>query len=165
MPSFPKKIKKKKTDYEKACEWRERQRENAIENVKKKRVRDKDKNVQKIRTRKKKQRKRMVSKLSAGYKYRIAVRERDKNICQMCCKKFTDEEVKAGRLHVHHVKGRSKKYEYNVRYGVCLCGRCTFGKCHDKAHENQKKWRPILLKKLDEIYKEITNVRVSTENK
>jgi len=155
MTSIPKKIKKKKTDYEKAIEWKNRQRQKAIDNAKIKRVRDKDKNIAKAKLQKTKQGKKNAKRLSDGYKFRVAVRKRDDNTCQMCRKRFKDEEVKAGRLHVHHVKGRSKQYAHNVRYGICLCGKCTFGKCHDKVHESQKTWRPILLHKLDEIYKEL----------
>ena len=61
--------------------------------------------------------------------------------CQLCGSKQS--------LEMHHVLGRGKDLTNNYRYCIMLCWDCH----HIKVHGNQKKYRPILLKKCEKIYR------------
>lgn len=52
-------------------------------------------------------------------------------------------------LEMHHVLGRGKDLTNNARYCLMLCTNCH----HNKVHQNQKKYRPILLGICEKIYK------------
>ncbi len=145
---FPKKKIKKKTTIDKLRGWQKTQRNGTL---KWKKNSSKKSTENAIKHRKKQQRK-MSQRLSKGRIFRANVRARDNNTCQLCLKKYTDEEVKQFKLQVHHVKGRGV-WQYDERYAICLCGCFTYKECHKVVHSNQKKWRPILLEILDEIYK------------
>ena len=51
-------------------------------------------------------------------------------------------------LELHHVLGRGKELTDNPRYCVMLCQKCH----HEVVHKNQKKYRPVLLKKCEVLY-------------
>jgi len=61
---------------------------------------------------------------------------RDNGKCRLC---GTTQE-----LHLHHIDGRGKNLTNNVNNCIMLCNHCH----NDVVHKNQKKYRPILKKKL-----------------
>jgi len=135
---FPKNTKKKKTKYEKYLEYHNRQ-------IKKQFL--------KRDVTQKKQRNKIAKRLDDGSKFRKNVRERDNFICALCGRKYKPNEIGQDGLVVHHVKGRGK-YQFVEKYAISLCGDMTYQKCHKVVHSNNKKYKPILLEKLDNIYKE-----------
>lgn len=52
-------------------------------------------------------------------------------------------------LELHHILGRGKDLTNNYKLCVMLCNNCH----HNKVHQNLKKYRPILLKLVKEIYR------------
>ena len=137
---FAKKIKPKKTKLEKAKEWYNKRRKKSISGS---------------REHTKKQMNKLSKRLSDGTKFRKNVRARDNNTCQLCYKMYLPHQLELDHtiLQVHHVLGRGQN-QFNERYAICLCGDFTHMECHRRVHANQKKYRPILLQKLDEIYKD-----------
>jgi len=86
--------------------------------------------------------------------YRLA-RGRDDYACMICGTSYAhlpySEIVRY--LDVHHVLGRAGKLLFDPRFMSSLCSDFTKEKCHNqKFHKHIKYWRPILLKKLEEKY-------------
>jgi hypothetical protein len=62
-------------------------------------------------------------------------------------------------LQLHHVLGRGRNLTDNYRYCIMLCE-----KCHNEiVHQNNKKYRPILLDICDKLYKEDEKCEVKKE--
>lgn len=55
----------------------------------------------------------------------------------------------AKSLELHHILGRGKDLTDNYKYCVMLCTNCH----HNVVHANLKKYRPILLDIVKEIYR------------
>ncbi len=70
------------------------------------------------------------------------VMQRDKYKCRLCGTSLN--------LHLHHIDGRGKDLTNNVDNCIILCENCHL----NVVHKNQKKYRPIL-KKIIENTKEI----------
>ena len=61
--------------------------------------------------------------------------------CQLCGTKQS--------LELHHIRGRGKGLTNDYRNCIMLCSRCH----KEIVHQNNKKYRPILLKIAKELYK------------
>lgn len=53
-------------------------------------------------------------------------------------------------LELHHIKGRGKDLTDNPQNCVMLCQNCH----HNVVHQNQKKYKPLLIKLREKIGKE-----------
>lgn len=67
------------------------------------------------------------------------------NACQGSCVLCGTKQ----NLELHHVLGRGKDLTNNYRYCVMLCSNCH----HNIVHQNNKHYKPILLRKCDKIYR------------
>lgn len=65
------------------------------------------------------------------------VYERDKGKCRLCGTSLN--------LHLHHIDGRGKDLTNDINNCIMLCRHCHL----EVVHKNQKKYRPILLKMLE----------------
>ena len=124
----PKKIKPKKTDYEKIIERNNRQRQ------------------------------KQHDKLTATFGERECVRIRDRWQCIICGKDYSRLPRPDARdlLEVHHVMGRWKKYMHDIRFQVCVCGWKTEKYCHDKAGKHKIKLLKYLMMLYPEIIEDKT---------